>query len=97
MECNMSLIIHFLEPHLDFFPENRCKVSDEPSHYGYGKAVPRQVDLEYVGRLLLDTEQGCTWRQIPASHTPLHFRGQFLPVSCAPKVLFCTFNFLRIF
>jgi len=28
--------------------------------YGYGKAVPRQVDLKYVGRLLLDTEEGCT-------------------------------------
>ena len=30
------------------------------------KAVPRQVDLKYVDRLLLDTEEGCTWRQILA-------------------------------
>ena len=37
-----------------------------PRHFGYGKAVPRQVDLKYVGRLLLDTEEGCTWHQIPA-------------------------------
>jgi len=29
MGCNMSLKIHFLESHLDFFPENLCKVSDE--------------------------------------------------------------------
>jgi len=35
-------------------------------HYGYEKAVTRQVDLKYVGRLLLDTEEGCIWRQIPA-------------------------------
>jgi len=35
-------------------------------HYDYGKAVPRQVDLKYFGRLLLDNEEGCTWRQIPA-------------------------------
>ena len=30
-------------------------------------------------------------------HTPLHFRGKFLPVSWAHKVLFCTFKFLYIF
>jgi len=29
MGCNMSLKIHFLESHLDFFPENFCEVSDE--------------------------------------------------------------------
>ena len=31
------------------------------------------------------------------SHTPEHFRGKFLPVSWARKVLFCTFKFLCIF
>jgi len=31
MGCNMSLKIHFLESHLDFFPENLSKVSDEHS------------------------------------------------------------------
>jgi hypothetical protein len=51
---------------LDFFPENLGEVSDERGerfhsrHYGYGKAVPRQMDIKYVGRLLLDTEEGCT-------------------------------------
>jgi hypothetical protein len=29
--------------------------------------------------------------------TPVHFRGQFLPVSLTHKVLFCTFKFLCIF
>jgi len=29
MGCNMSLKIHCLETHLDFFPENLSKVSDE--------------------------------------------------------------------
>jgi hypothetical protein len=28
------------------------------------------------------------------SHTPLQFRGKFLPVSRARKVLFCTYQFL---
>jgi hypothetical protein len=55
------------------------------------------VDLKYVGIPLLDNEEGCTWRPIPASHKPLHFRGQFLPVSLTRKVLFCTFKFLCIF
>jgi len=27
--CNMSLKIHFLQSHLDFFPENCSAVSDE--------------------------------------------------------------------
>jgi len=63
MGCNMSLKIHFLESNLDFSPENLGKVSDkhgEPRHYDCGKVVPRQVDLKYVGRLLMDTEEGCT-------------------------------------
>ena len=29
MGCNKSLKIHFLESHLDFFPENLDEVSDE--------------------------------------------------------------------
>jgi hypothetical protein len=29
MGCNMSLKIHFLESHLDFFPENLSEVSNE--------------------------------------------------------------------
>ena len=29
MGCNISLKIHFLESHLDFFPENLGEVSDE--------------------------------------------------------------------
>jgi hypothetical protein len=31
------------------------------------------------------------------NHKPVHFRGRFLPVSWARKVLFCTFKFLSIF
>jgi hypothetical protein len=70
-----------------------------PRHYGYGKVVPRQVNLKYVGRLLLNNKQRCTWRQIPASHTSmsLHFIGEFLPVSLIRNVLFCKYNFLCIF
>ena len=42
----------------------RWKIS--PRHYDYVKAVPSEVDLKYVGSLLLDNEEGCTWGQIPA-------------------------------
>ena len=99
MGCNMSLKIHFLESHLNFFSRKsrrsqwrtRWKIS--PRHYVYGKAVPRQVDLKYVGdwRVLYLTQN------TDESHTPLHFRGKFLSVSWARKVLFCTFKFLCIF
>jgi hypothetical protein len=29
MGCNMSLMVHFIDSHLDFFPENLGAVSDE--------------------------------------------------------------------
>jgi len=66
----MSLKIHFMESHLDFFTGNFSKVSDKHGErfhqdiMAMEKAVPRQVDLKCVGRLLLDTEEGCTRRQI---------------------------------
>ena len=66
MGCHMSLKIHFLESHFYFFPENLGEISDECGESfhqeinGYGKAVQRQVDLKYVSRLLLGTEEGCT-------------------------------------
>jgi len=70
--------IHFLESHLKFFLiksrrshwPTRRKIS--PRFYGYGKAEPKQVDLKYIDRLLLDTEEGCTWRQIPAKFISLY-------------------------
>jgi len=52
--CNMSLKIHFLESHLDFFPENLDEVSDEHGErfhqdiMAMEKAVPRQMVLKYV-------------------------------------------------
>ena len=104
MGCNLSLKIHFLESHLDFSPRKswwnqwwtRQKIS--PRLYDYGKKVPRQVDLMYVGRLLLDNGGRCTWCQISVKvHTALHFRGKFLWVSWASKVLFCTLKFPCIF
>jgi len=48
----------------------RWKIS--PRYYGYGKAIPRQVDFKCVGRLLLDTEKGYAWRQIPAKVISLY-------------------------
>jgi len=62
----MSLKIHFLESQLDFFPQNLGEVSDEHSEIFHQdimameRVIRRQVDLKYVGRLLLDTEEGCT-------------------------------------
>ena len=49
MEGNMSLKIHFLHSHLDFFPSNCVDVSDEhgafpPGYCSHGKAVPRKME-----------------------------------------------------
>jgi hypothetical protein len=72
MGCSMSLKIHFLKSHLHFcFRKSgrsqwRTRWKFSPRHYGYGKAVPRQENLKYVGRLLLDIEGQCTWHQITA-------------------------------
>jgi hypothetical protein len=35
MGCNMSLKVHFIDSHLDFFPENLGAVSDECRHRFY--------------------------------------------------------------
>jgi len=83
MGCNKSLEIHFLGSCWFFFQKisaksviTRWKISLR--HYVYGKAVPRQVDLKYVGRLLLDTEEGRTRRQIPAKVIRLYIlEGSF--------------------
>jgi hypothetical protein len=68
IECNMSLKIHLLESHLDFSQIISAKsvMNTEKFHQDYGKAVPRQVDLKNVGRLLLESEEVCTSCQILA-------------------------------
>jgi len=42
----------------------------------------RQVNLKYVGKLLLDTEEACTWRQKPAKVIRL----------CILEKIFCLFH-----
>jgi len=77
MGCNMSLKIHFLESHLDFFPENLGEVSDEHGerfhqdiNYDYGKKVSRQVDssmlADYCCTLNRDVPEAKYW---PKSYT----------------------------
>jgi len=48
MGCNMSLKIHFLETHLDFFPENLGEVSDE-----HGERIHQDImtmEKQYQGK-----------------------------------------------
>jgi hypothetical protein len=59
--CNMSLKMHFVPSHLDFFLEYVRTASDKHGAWFHQdictmeKAVPRQVDYQYAGWLLLDT------------------------------------------
>ena len=48
MKCNMSLKLHFLDSHPDFFPQNLGEVSDE-----HGEIFHQDIsfmDKGYVGR-----------------------------------------------
>ena len=63
LDCNMSLKIHFLHSHLDFFPENCGAASDEHRerfHQDFnGEEISREMELCYARRLLPDFGKGC--------------------------------------
>ena len=61
----MSLKIYFRSPTWIFSQKISAKsltytVKYFTKTFWLWKSVPRQVDLKYVGRLLVDTEKGCT-------------------------------------
>jgi len=84
MGCNVILKTHFLESHLDFFPENLGEVSDEQV-----KDFTKTFWLWKSGTKA-SGPQVC-WQPITGeSRMPLQFRGKFLPVPLVRKVPFCT-------
>jgi len=56
MGCNMSLKIHFLESHLDFFPENLGEVSDEHGERFHQDilAMEKQYQGKWTSSMLTD-------------------------------------------
>ena len=68
----------FWSPTWIFFPENLGEVSDEHCEIFHQDILAMEkryqglLDLKYVGRLLLDTEEGCTWSQLPAKVISLY-------------------------
>jgi len=60
--CNMSQKIHFLETHLNFFPENLGEVSDEngESFHQDFMAMKKRYQGKWTSSMLADTEEGCT-------------------------------------
>jgi len=87
MGCNMSLKIHFLESHSDFFPENLCEVSDNHGEGFYQDimAMEKWYQGKWTSSMLADycwTLRGMYLTpNTGESHMPVHFRGKFLPVS----------------
>jgi len=83
----MSLKIHFLESHLDFFPANLGEVSDKHGEKFYQDimTMEKQYQDKWTSCMLADY----CWtlkRDVPDAkyqrkYMPLHFRGKFLPVS----------------
>lgn len=56
--CNMSIKVHFLNSHLDYFPENLGSVSDEQGERFHQdlkeiEKIPRKMGHSYASRLLL--------------------------------------------
>jgi len=56
MESNMSLKIHFLESHLDFFPENLSEVSDDHGERFHPDimAMEKQYQGKWTSSMLAD-------------------------------------------
>ena len=80
--CNMSMKIHFLESHLDFFPENLSKVGDKRGERFHQDIMA--MEKLYQGKRTSDMLADYCWalmRDVPeANNLHLHFRGKFLPV-----------------
>jgi len=66
MGCNMSLKVHFLESHLNFFPDNLGDVSDE-----HGERFHQDImamEKQYQGKWTSSTLADCCWalkRDVP--------------------------------
>ena len=84
MGCNMSLKIHFLESHLEFFPGNLSEVNDEHSERFHQDilGMEKRYQGKWTSSTLADTEEGCTWSQLPAKVIRLYIL----------EVIFCLFQ-----
>jgi hypothetical protein len=86
-----------------FSPENLGEVINENSEsftktLWLLKSVTKASEPQVCWQTIVGQWRGMYLTQNTSrSDMPLHFRGQFLPVSWACKVLFCTFKFLLIF
>ena len=69
----MSLNIHFLHSHLNFFPESCGAVRDEhgecfhPRHFFNGEGISMEMELCYARQLLLDFGKGCPYHGMQAT------------------------------
>ena len=70
LSCNVSLKIHFLLSHLEFFPERCGAVCDEHGEHFHqdiffnGEGICREIEQCYARRLLLDFGKGCPYHGI---------------------------------
>ena len=96
MGGNMSLKIQFLESRLDFFTEISAKsvtntVKDFTKTFWLWKSSTKASGPQVCWQTVAGHWRGTYLTPITGgSHTPLHFRGKFLPVSLVRKVPFCT-------
>jgi len=97
MGCNINLEIHFLELHLIFSQKISAKsvtntVKDFTKTLWLWKSGTKASGPQVCWQTITGHWRGMHMTPNTGEcHMPLHFRGKFLPVSWARKVLFCTF------
>ena len=97
MWCNVSLKIHFLESHLDFSQKTNT-VKDFTKTFWLWKSGTKVSGPQVCWLTIAGHWRGMYLKPITDQiHTPIHFRGKFLPVSLVHKLLFCTNTVLYIF
>jgi len=81
MGCNMRLKIHFLESHLDFFPENLGEVCDEHGERFHQDIMTMEkwFQSKWTSSMLANycwtLKMDAPYANTDESYMPLHFRG----------------------
>ncbi|UYV75471.1 hypothetical protein LAZ67_13000359 [Cordylochernes scorpioides] len=90
--CNMSLKIHFLHSHLDFFPDNLCAVSDEHGERFHQDISSMEKRYQEFPSEYPDIEYRMTWLVMAMCSVPIQSEvpaeareeGKCLRSTCGP-------------
>ncbi|KYN17742.1 hypothetical protein ALC57_09970, partial [Trachymyrmex cornetzi] len=72
MDCNMSIKIHFLHSHLDFFPENLGQMSDEQGERFHQEI--RTIEERFQGKSSINMLADYCWSLIRETNDEVYSR-----------------------